>query len=212
MCDLTATEARLALVGRGASRALDLDPGCLVLYSLVVRNPQGARRTTRGRRGKLPVPHAALLTLACVLLSATPGLAGDTIAIRDYVTSHQGDIVREFARLLTIPNVASDAGSVRRNAEYIAAELAKRAVEAQLLENDGPPIVFGELRTPGARRTVAVYAHYDGQPVDESQWTTPPWSPVVRKAPVESGGEVVPLASLGRAGARRLVDLRALRR
>ncbi len=145
----------------------------------------------------MPVPHAALLTLACVLLSATPGLAGDAVAIRDYVTSHQGDIVREFARLLTIPNVASDAASVRRNAEYIAAELAKRAVETQLLENDGPPIVFGELRTPGARRTVAVYAHYDGQPVDETQWTSPPWSPVVRKAPVESGGEVVPLASLG---------------
>jgi acetylornithine deacetylase/succinyl-diaminopimelate desuccinylase-like protein len=136
-------------------------------------------------------------TLACLAIFATPGLAGDAQSIQDYVTSHQGEIVREFARLLAMPNVASDAGDVRRNAEYIAAELERRGVEARLLENEGPPIVFGELRTPGARRTVAVYAHYDGQPVDEAQWTTPPWSAVVRKAPVESGGEVVPLATLG---------------
>jgi acetylornithine deacetylase/succinyl-diaminopimelate desuccinylase-like protein len=110
--------------------------------------------------------------------------------------SKRAGLVRQFAELLAIPNVASDTANIRRNAEYIAAQLQSRGVEARLLEGDGPPIVFGELKAPGARRTVAIYAHYDGQPVDPSQWATPPWSPVVRKAPVEANGDIVPLASL----------------
>ena len=31
--------------------------------------------------------------------------------------------------------------------------------------------MFGELKTPGATKTVIIYAHYDGQPVDPRQWT-----------------------------------------
>jgi acetylornithine deacetylase/succinyl-diaminopimelate desuccinylase-like protein len=34
------------------------------------------------------------------------------------------------------------------------------------------------------------YAHYDGQPVDTSQWSKPPWSPTLRS---RLGGEVIPL-------------------
>src|SRR5207244_1372114 len=52
------------------------------------------------------------------------------------------------------------------------------------------PPLFGELRTPGATRTVVFYAHYDGQPVDTSQWMTPPWSPTLR---ARLGGEIIPL-------------------
>jgi acetylornithine deacetylase/succinyl-diaminopimelate desuccinylase-like protein len=163
----------------------------------MARKQQGVPGATRGRRRTSAARPAALLALAGVVLSATPGMAEDPASIRDYVTAHQGDIVRRFASLLAMPSVASDTTAIRQNAELIAAELARRGVEARLLENDGPPIVFGELRTPGARRTVAIYAHYDGQPVDEAQWTTPPWSPVVRKARIEAGGEIVPLEALG---------------
>jgi acetylornithine deacetylase/succinyl-diaminopimelate desuccinylase-like protein len=50
--------------------------------------------------------------------------------------------------------------------------------------------VFGELRAPGARRTVIFYAHYDGQPVDTTRWSTAPWSPTLR---TRADGEIVPL-------------------
>ena len=48
-----------------------------------------------------------------------------------------------------------------------------------------------EIRTPGAKRTVIFYAHYDGQPVDPKQWSTPPWEPVMRTASVDNGGQIV---------------------
>src|SRR5207237_10155910 len=28
-------------------------------------------------------------------------------------------------------------------------------------------------------KTIAFYAHYDGQPVDPAQWKSPPWEPVI---------------------------------
>ena len=34
---------------------------------------------------------------------------------------------------------------------------------------DAPPVVYGELPAPGAKRTVVLYAHYDGQPVEPSR-------------------------------------------
>jgi acetylornithine deacetylase/succinyl-diaminopimelate desuccinylase-like protein len=59
--------------------------------------------------------------------------------------------------------------------------------------------VFGEIRTPGATRTIAFYAHYDGQPLDPKEWASPPFEPTLRDKPVEDGGRVIPLSPAGTA-------------
>src|SRR5205823_11879358 len=41
-------------------------------------------------------------------------------------------------------------------------------------------IVVGDVRVPESHRTIAFYAHYDGQPVDAKHWTSDPWKPVMR--------------------------------
>jgi len=55
----------------------------------------------------------------------------------------------------------------------IARVLEKRSIPAKLVGVPGSnPIVFGEIRTPGATRTIVFYAHYDGQPLDPKEWST----------------------------------------
>ncbi len=118
-------------------------------------------------------------------------------AVRQYRQQHEAAIVRDFAALLAIPNVASDKPNIERNAAYIVDQLKRRGVEARTLDGaGGPPIVFGEIRSPGATRTLVFYAHYDGQPVDPSQWTSPPWQPTLRRGPVEQAHDTVGLDSL----------------
>src|SRR5258707_15431490 len=80
------------------------------------------------------------------------------------VEPDQRAILKEFAAFLAIPNLASDAPNIARNAAAIQAMFEKRGVTTRLLTLDGaPPIVVVDLLAPGATRTIAFYAHYDGQ-------------------------------------------------
>ena len=117
--------------------------------------------------------------------------------VRQYRTEHDTSIVRELRDFIAIPNVASDTANIRRNAERLRAMIEARGLPAKILDSPtgGSPAVYGELSAPGATRTVVFYAHYDGQPVDPTQWASPPWSPVVLDKPLEAGGRPLVLPS-----------------
>ncbi len=104
--------------------------------------------------------------------------------VREYRQANEQQILKEFTTLLAIPNVASDTQNIRRNAALIVEMMRQRGLNPRLLEGSNPttpPAVYGEWKTPGAGRTIVVYAHYDGQPTDPKQWTeTAPWEPVFR--------------------------------
>ncbi len=118
-----------------------------------------------------------------------------------YRRAHERQIIAEFARLLEIPNVASDLPNIRRNAEFIREMMQKRGLNPRLLETASkstPPAVYGEWKTPGATHSLIFYAHYDGQPTDPTQWTeTLPWQPTWRSAALESGGKILTLPAAG---------------
>jgi len=121
--------------------------------------------------------------------------------VREYRRAHEQEIIREFMELLAIPNIASDRENIRRNAAALTAMMQRRKLAPRLLEASdpaAPPVVYGEWKTPGATRTLILYAHYDGQPTDPRQWTeTLPWQPVFRSAPLEAGGKILPQLKAG---------------
>ncbi len=115
--------------------------------------------------------------------------------LRAYREAHEKQIVGEFVSLLSIPNHAGVSADIERNAQAISAMLQARGAQVRLLQVPGSsPVVFGELRTPGATRTIGIYAHYDGQPVDPAQWQHPAFSPVL----LDASGKVVDWQSLER--------------
>ena len=125
-----------------------------------------------------------LLAFAGLVFSHAVG-AADPAAISQKATTwrkqHEHEILQEFSDLLAIPNLASDKPNIERNATAIRALCEKRGLTTQLLTlEDAPPIVIADLTVPQARRTIAVYAHYDGQPVDATKWKSDPWKPVMR--------------------------------
>ena len=116
--------------------------------------------------------------------------------VRAWSQANDVAVLRELVEFLAIPNLASDSVNIRRNARHIMQMLERRGARAQLLETPGaPPAVFGELRAPGATRTVMFYAHYDGQPVDTTQWANAPWAPTLRTRALADGGSIIPIPS-----------------
>jgi len=139
-----------------------------------------------------------------------PLVAGSILAqsdidkVRAYRQENEHQILAEYFEFLSIPNFALDKANIQRNAEFIAALLQKRGVEALLLPSrtpGTPPAVYGEVLVPGARRTVVFYAHYDGQSVNPGQWhpDIKPYQPVFLSQSIEKGGSVLPLPKPGEA-------------
>jgi acetylornithine deacetylase/succinyl-diaminopimelate desuccinylase-like protein len=117
--------------------------------------------------------------------------------VRGYRSAHEAEIIGELVDLLSIPNVASDTVNIRRNAAKLIDMMGRRGIQARLLEGTGPPAIFGELKTPGATRTIGFYAHYDGQPVEPSKWASDPFEPTLRDKPLEASGRVIPFPKAG---------------
>ncbi len=76
-----------------------------------------------------------VLFLICLLLAMTttrPATA-EPPAVTAYRQAHEAEILRDFAELLRMPNVASDAVNIRRNAEYLKRQLERRGARADLM-------------------------------------------------------------------------------
>jgi acetylornithine deacetylase/succinyl-diaminopimelate desuccinylase-like protein len=135
-----------------------------------------------------------------VLALVTPGTlleaqSADPVAIaRAYRDAHGPAILRDFVRLLGIPNVASDSANIRRNADELVRRLDARGIAARTLTLPGaPPLVYGRLDVPGTTRTLGIYVHYDGQPAGSGRWITPPWQPALYTRRADAGGTPQPL-------------------
>ena len=74
--------------------------------------------------------------------------------------------------------------------------MEQRGIKAEFLDGTTPkvnPVVFGEVKVPGAKYTLSFYAHYDGQPVNPAKWTggLTPFDPVFIDKPIEQGGKII---------------------
>ena len=140
--------------------------------------------------------HNLMRTVLTLLAVAAVGSAQTNpagLAARKWREQHEHAILQEFIGLLSIPNISTDHGGARKTAEKIVEMFQARGVAARLVDFSGAnPVVFGQITTPGATRTIALYAHYDGQPLDPKEWATPPFTPVLRGGPIEKDGVLIP--------------------
>ena len=136
----------------------------------------------------------AAFVLSLALPAAAIGkadLASVQAAIDTWRADHEAAILEDFVELLSIPNVASNLSDMKRNAGHIRGLLEQRGFSTRILSAGGAPYVYAELSVPGAAETVLIYAHFDGQPVQEADWAYPPFSPTLLDAPLNAGGRPV---------------------
>ena len=115
-----------------------------------------------------------LPVLALSLCTQTFAQSKETLAVRKFREENTAAILKEYVDFLTIPNTANDTAGLRKNTDFIKQMMVQRGIQnVQLLQAatpNTPPVVYGEVNTPGAKETLIFYAHYDGQPVNPAQW------------------------------------------
>jgi acetylornithine deacetylase/succinyl-diaminopimelate desuccinylase-like protein len=132
----------------------------------------------------------ALTFAAGVVVSAQDTPTVETV--RRWRQQHERGILTDMVGLASLPNITGDIAALARNADAISEHLQRRGIAVTRVGPPGAaPVVVGTWLTPGATRTIALYAHYDGQPLDPQEWSTPPFEPVLRDGRVEDGGRVV---------------------
>lgn len=137
-----------------------------------------------------------LAGLACV--AAVPARALDPLQekVRAWRVAQEGRLIEEYRAFVALPNVTVDRAGIQRNADAILAMMRRRGIDARLLTVATPnanPVVYGEVNVPGATRTVVLYAHFDGQPVNPAKWAPgwEPFNPQFATAPAEQGGKII---------------------
>jgi acetylornithine deacetylase/succinyl-diaminopimelate desuccinylase-like protein len=122
-----------------------------------------------------------------------------TEQVKSFVTSYEKYIddnneahLKEFIELVSIPSISSipaNKPDVAKAGQWIVNKLKSIGMPtAQLLPTDGNPLVYGSWDKAPGKPTVLIYAHYDVQPVKESEWVYPPFAPVVKDGRIYGRG------------------------
>lgn len=136
-----------------------------------------------------------------LVAGAAVSQSSETLAIRNVRQQQEHNWMQEYLSFLSIPNTANDAGALKRNASFIMQMMQKRGIQhIQLLHPSTPgkvPAVYGDVIVPGAKQTLIFYAHYDGQPVDSTQWAKglQPFVPKLVKGALNNGAGIAAFPS-----------------
>jgi len=142
---------------------------------------------------------SSLFFLLCIQLLFAIAQPPAIEKVRELRQEKEHEWLAEFMQLLAIPNVASDTYNIQRNASLIMDMMQKRNIQdVRLLTPDtknAAPAVYGEIKVPGAVKTIIFYAHYDGQPVDTSKWSQGfhPFKPVLVNGSTADAEKIIPL-------------------
>ena len=109
-----------------------------------------------------------------------------------YIDDNTDKHIKEFIELVSIPSISSIPShkpDVAKAGEWIVNKLkAIGMTTAQLIPTDGNPVVYGSWDKAPGKPTVLIYAHYDVQPVKESEWDNPPFNPIVKDGKIFGRG------------------------
>ena len=108
------------------------------------------------------------------------------------VSVHQkSESVELLKELLSIPNNANYPDQIEQNIDWLAKQFEELNFETFVLETDALPLFFAEQKVDKNLPTVLFYMHFDGQPVDSSQWEQgSPYDPVIKMRLGEKWEEV----------------------
>lgn len=98
---------------------------------------------------------------------------------REYTNANTSQILGDFREFLELRNVATILDDMAANAAFIREYIAARGFASSVVQAGGAPYVVAERKGSARAPVVLIYAHFDGQPVVEEDWVSPPFQPTL---------------------------------
>lgn len=119
-------------------------------------------------------------------------MRGDSSDVLARVEETRERALHELLDYLRIPSISTDPDyrdEVRAAAEYLRERMEEAGLDAELVDTDGHPLVYGERVVDPGRPTILYYGHYDVQPPDPlDEWETAPFEPRIEEGKIYARG------------------------
>ena len=105
----------------------------------------------------------------------------NTETFNQYVNENRDRFLDEFGQFIRQISVAADGRGVPEMAAMVAQRFRDLGAEVTLYDTPGSPVVYAEIGSEDADRTLMIYNHYDVQPEDPIDlWETDPFKMVIQ--------------------------------
>ncbi|MDH7598271.1 MAG: dipeptidase [Sedimentisphaerales bacterium] len=115
----------------------------------------------------------------------------DIDRIKDYLWNNRQRFLDELTQFLRFPSISAQQAHDKDTlacAKWIKDRLAALGLKARLADDSSQPVVLAVAEGRSGRQ-VAIYGHYDVQPVDPlDQWHTMPFEPVIKDGMIFARG------------------------
>lgn len=134
------------------------------------------------------------LSIFCFLITYT-GTAQNRVNLEVLTEEYFLHGISILNELVSMPNNAHFPEQLEENIQWCEANFAQRAFTFERLKTAGFPLLLLEKSFNPDYKTVLIYFHVDGQPVDRNKWQQQdPYQPVLKK--YENGWQPIPMDTL----------------
>lgn len=100
----------------------------------------------------------------------------------NFIDDHRDQFVQELLPFVAQPSVSATGEGMQDCAKLLAEIMGRIGIEAKILPTAENPIVYGEISSPVAAKTLLLLCHYDVvSPGPLENWAQPPFEPVIRE-------------------------------
>ena len=110
--------------------------------------------------------------------------------IYEYIGSNSQRFIDDLVRLVRQPSVSARKEGMQECAEIVEEMMKEIGFSTRIIpEEEGNPVVFGEIRSKSSKKTLLFYDHYDVQPPEPlEEWIYDPFSGEVHDGKIYGRG------------------------
>jgi len=110
--------------------------------------------------------------------------------IYKYIDANYQEFVSDLVRLVRQPSISATKEGIQRCAELTAEMMKDAGVSVKIIpEEEGNPLVYGEVKSEKSQKTLLFYDHYDVQPPEPlEEWICDPFSGEIREGKIYGRG------------------------